>query len=167
MIITDQKLLRVKSEPVTTDDYIDTMVQQLKDANDTAWVEGCGLAGIQIGIKKRIAWLRTPSDEEIILVNPKILKTVGNTIEEEGCLSIPDNYVRVMRAEKIFVTFDTLRENDRVFEVDGYPARVIQHEIDHMNGILNIDKVHYGKSVGRNMPCPCGSGKKFKKCCLN
>lgn len=167
-IVTDEKILRQVSKPITKDDDIDTIVQQLKEANATAWTDGCGLAGIQIGIPKRIAWLNTGKSDkdEIILVNPEILKTQGpNVAHQEGCLSIPNKSTLVMRPQTIFVKFNTLDDDGKVYEVSGWTARAIQHEIDHMDGILNIDKEHVYLKCGRNEPCPCGSGKKFKKCC--
>lgn len=162
-IVTNQKFLRQKSEPINENDDIDSIVKKLKRANDTAWINGCGLAGIQIGIAKRIAWLNVEG-EEMILVNPVIHKQQNYSVQKEGCLSIPENNIDVRRADRIFFSTETIP--NQVIEATGFKARVIQHEIDHMDGILNIDKEYKFLNIGRNESCPCGSGKKYKKCCL-
>lgn len=167
LIVTDRDVLRQVSVPITPEDNVNEIVERLKEANATAWVEGCGLAGIQIGIAKRIAWCSVEGWEDLVLINPEIVKTEGTSIQAEGCLSIPGKHNTIVeRAERIF--FTTESRPGKVLEAEGFSARVIQHEIDHMNGILNIDKEYkFPEKIGRNDPCPCNSGKKYKKCCLN
>ena len=138
MIITDKKYLRQKSIDITEDDAIDNIVKQLKENNETAWTKGCGLAGIQIGINKRIAWLKI-NDEELILINPEITKYgESRSIELEGCLSIPNTLTKVRRSDYIEIVTNSFTQEKKHYS--GFIAKVIQHEIDHMNGILNIDK---------------------------
>ena len=136
-IVTDKKILRVKSEPVTKDENIDELVAKLKQANSET-KNGCGVASVQIGIHKRVAWLEVDG-QEIVLVNPLILKKSEKlTVEIESCLSIPVLKIPVRRFESIQVLVNEF--TDEVKIVNGFIARVIQHEIDHMNGILIIDK---------------------------
>jgi uncharacterized protein YecA (UPF0149 family) len=59
------------------------------------------------------------------------------------------------------------KNDGQLFSAEGKEAQIIQHEIDHMDGILIIDKEYKSNNVGRNDPCPCGSGKKYKKCCIS
>ena len=135
MIVTDQKILRQVSKD-TTQEEVDKLelVRKIQEANKTAWTKGAGLAAIQIGIPLRFAWYRI-EDKEGTLLNPKILTEFGKEILEEGCLSIPHKYTKVERAYSIeYLT------NGKKKKANGFKARLIQHEIDHMNGILNIDK---------------------------
>jgi peptide deformylase len=162
MIVTDQKILRQVSRPVTPDDDLEALTAQLKAANATAWTDGAGLAAIQIGVPIRFAWYIVDGVEKI-LVNPRIISRYDPIIGQEGCLSIPNKHIMVRRYSKIAIESD-----GQVRVATGFESRLIQHEIDHMDGILNIDKEYKPTpKVGRNEPCPCGSGKKYKKCCEN
>jgi len=99
---------------------------------------GVGLAASQVGIQKRIAVVN--AGECILkMVNPEILSKKGVSVMEEGCLSVPNKCVNVKRAEEIEVSY--LDENDKRCrrKFSGLAARIIQHEIDHLNGKLIID----------------------------
>jgi peptide deformylase len=103
---------------------------------------GVGLAANQVGISKRIISVLEDADHVNVYANPEIIKMSSSTIEsEEGCLSVPGVYGIVDRAKRIRVrALD--RHGRRVeFNVSGYVATIFQHEIDHLNGILFIDKV--------------------------
>lgn len=167
-IVCDIGILRAISKP--------TSIQQLEKINfkervqrslNQAWTRGYGLAAIQIGIPLRAAWFKVKyktHDWEKLLWNPEIIKTEGVLyFPEEGCLSIPGRRMNTKRHQKI-----TVRNGDgEIIEADGLQAVVLQHEIDHMNGILCIDHIMRTKDLpGRNDQCPCGSGRKYKKCCL-
>jgi len=135
MIETNQKKLRKVSRETSTQEVADLLlIDRLRAQNKAAWTDGCGLAAIQIGVPLRFAWYKC-NGKEGVLLNPKILKTWGSSIESEGCLSIPNKYVMVDRA----VTIEYLN-NGKKKKANGFLARLIQHEIDHMCGILNIDK---------------------------
>lgn len=141
-IITDQKILRTISKPTTSKEIEDLkIISRIREANKTAWVTGGGLAAIQIGIPLRVAWYKSDEGEGILL-NPVILKKFGTQEKYEGCLSIPDKYTLVERAYQIeYLT------NGKKKKATNFTARIIQHEIDHMDGILNIDKEK--KEVGK------------------
>ena len=100
-------------------------------------------------------------------INPKITQIAEPiVVPKEGCLSIPDNWVQTKRFRKITVTTLT-DEGIKSMEFSGFLAIVVQHEMDHMYGILNVDRRYIPPPVvGRNEKCPCGSGLKYKKCCL-
>ncbi|MFW6281000.1 MAG: peptide deformylase [Halanaerobium sp.] len=118
-----------------TNDLIDNMFETMY-AED-----GVGLAAPQVGILKRIAVVDIREGNKIVLINPEIIEEEGKTIREEGCLSIPDETGDVIRSEKIKVRSLDRKANEIEFEAEGLEARAIQHEIDHLNGILFIDKV--------------------------
>lgn len=106
---------------------------------------GIGLAASQVGITKSIAVVDAGTGL-IKMANPMIVSGKGSSSMEEGCLSVPDNYVNVKRAAEIAVSY--LDENDKECKKTfcGLVARVIQHEIDHLNGKLIIDYVSwYGR----------------------
>lgn len=130
-IITNQDALRVVSRD-TCQNEVDELdlITNLREANRFAWINGCGLAAIQIGIPLRFAWFNL-NDKEDILLNPKIVTRIGRQTLSEGCLSIPNKWFPVERAVEI--EYITNRKKKRA---KGFKARLIQHEIDHMDGIL-------------------------------
>lgn len=103
--------------------------------------DGVGLAGPQVGVSRRILVYREPDAEAQCLVNPEILKREGSETAEEGCLSLPMLYAPIARAKKIKVrAFDPLG-CPREFEAVDLAARIIQHECDHLDGILILDRL--------------------------
>ena len=106
---------------------------------------GVGLAANQIGIPWRLfvvnMGVETDKDNLITLINPEITAMEGNEMGEEGCLSIPDVIAEVNRATQIEVKAIDLNGNDIRFEAKGYLARALQHEMDHLNGVLFWDSL--------------------------
>jgi len=108
---------------------------------------GMGLAANQVGVLQRIIIVdTTPKDEHksykpIVFINPEILSYEGENIAEEGCLSFPGITKEIKRATQIKVRSWNINEEVMEIEAVGLPARVIQHEIDHLNGILFIDRM--------------------------
>jgi len=120
---------------------------------------GVGLAAPQIGISEPVCIIRYEG-YKMDLVNPRIVNKRGPiTVEPEGCLSIDNRIVDVPRWKQITIEADNF--GGQIQMNDPIVARIIQHEVDHLQGIIIIN---YNK-IGRNDPCPCGSGKKYKKCC--
>ena len=104
--------------------------------------EGIGLAGPQVGVSRRILVLREPeSDQAVCLVNPEILAMEGEEMGEEGCLSLPKLYAPVSRATHITVRACDTAGEARTFEAQGLHARIIQHEVDHLDGVLILDRL--------------------------
>lgn len=166
-IITDIDYLQQKSKKTTWAE-IDALnlKKRIIAANKTAWTEGHGLAAIQIGVPLMYGWIRYRNNnkewQEIELLNPVIIKNSGAVvIGKEGCLSLPDQWFRTLRYEKTIY-----RNGDKIFTAQGWPAIIVQHEIDHIYGILCTARRYEDTKIGRNAPCPCKSGKKYKKCCL-
>lgn len=169
-IITDEKILHQISKPTTWEEIKKLKLKErLQEAIKGAWIEGVGLAAIQIGIPLQYAWykFKDPVHNGVYiegeLLNPVIKSKTDLTICREGCLSIPNHWAKTERYQRIELNND----GGPVFVTSVFEAWVIQHEIDHMNGILvtDIEKDKY-HTLGRNDPCGCGSGKKYKKCCL-
>ena len=101
---------------------------------------GIGLAGPQVGVEKRIFVCHVPNDEPHIFINPEIIGTSQEiTPYEEGCLSIPGVYSDIMRPSSIILQAWNLEGKPFKMEVEGILSRVIQHEIDHLKGVLFID----------------------------
>ena len=106
---------------------------------------GVGLAANQIGVPRRIFVVNmgvdTDNDNLITLINPEITATEGSELGEEGCLSIPDVVAKVKRATQIEIKAVDLNEKDVRYEASGFLARALQHEMDHLNGILFWDSL--------------------------
>jgi peptide deformylase len=105
--------------------------------------QGIGLAAPQINISKRItvidvSFKKNPK-EKLVLINPEIIDRTGKTLEEEGCLSLPDIREKVYRAEWVKVRAQDVEGNTFEIEGDDLLGRCMQHEIDHLDGILFID----------------------------
>ncbi len=105
--------------------------------------DGIGLAAPQVGMLIRLLVTDvSPLDKNygaMIFVNPTILESWGESSEEEGCLSIPGIRENVVRTEEILLKYQTIKGEEKTEKYEGWMARVIQHEIDHLNGILFID----------------------------
>ncbi len=140
-------VLRRKTDRVTSingaiERLIDDMVETMHAA------PGVGLAANQVGVSLQIAVIDLSTREEkekhhplLVIVNPEILSLEGSVVEEEGCLSIPEYAEKVKRASRVKV-----RAQDRTgkifeLEAEGLLAKALQHEIDHLNGLLFIDRL--------------------------
>ena len=106
---------------------------------------GIGLAGPQIGVSKRITVidhsLGERVDDLLVLVNPDIVETSGECMLEEGCLSVPGIYEELLRPERVVCRYQDLDGVECEIERDDFLARVIQHEADHLNGVLFVDRL--------------------------
>jgi peptide deformylase len=140
--------LRQPVKPVKPVENIDGTTQKMiEDMSYTMYnSKGVGLAAIQVGFEKSlIIYDVLPGEEKgslQVLINPKIIESNGRIIsEKEGCLSVPDLRADVKRAESILVEgFDREGKPLRI-DAEGYLAIVLQHEIDHLNGILFLDHI--------------------------
>lgn len=132
--------LRNKAHPVET---INADIKKVStDMLETMYDEnGIGLAATQVNIQKRIVVIDLSEEktEPLILINPVITKLEGKETMREGCLSVPDYYDTVERAENIVFNYKTLEDELVTLETDGLLAVCVQHEIDHLNGKLFID----------------------------
>lgn len=134
--------LRQKAERVATIDV--RIAALLEDMLETMYAApGIGLAAPQIGVAERIIVLDVGSKEEpkpIRLINPEILAAEGEVVEaEEGCLSLPNQFAPVKRPGQVTVRYTDETGEEREIEADGLLARCLQHEIDHLDGVLFTD----------------------------
>jgi peptide deformylase len=152
------------SEPTKPVENIDEKTQNLvKDMASIMYqAPGIGLAAIQVGINKSLlVYDISPRDEKRslqVLINPRILESEGTTIsEDEGCLSVPDFRANVKRAASVLVEGFDNKEKPLRIEAQGLLAVLLQHEIDHLNGILFIDRISslkrgmYKRRVKKNL----------------
>lgn len=135
------EILRKKSKRV---EIIDEKIKEIiKDMIETLHkYDGVGLAAVQVGILKQIIVIQESEDSEVlVIINPEIVSQSGTKIVEEGCLSFPNKFAKIERPEKI--TIRALDENGKKIEIKGKDllAQAISHEIDHLNGIVFIDKI--------------------------
>lgn len=120
----------------------DELVQLLEDMYETMMAhDGVGIAAPQIGKNLQVAIVEVDEEDRFELINPEIIESSGESVDVEGCLSIPHTYGTVKRADEITVRYFDREGEEMEVQAFGYLARAIQHEIDHLNGVLFIDKM--------------------------
>ena len=140
-----EDILKLKAKEVENlDGEIAQLVERMNYTLHNTY-SAIGLAAPQVGESLRLSVIDLSmgekKDDQILLINPEILEAEGNETGDEGCLSFPGLSMTINRAAKIFLkTFDINGKEIRK-EIDGFLARVIQHEIDHLDGTLIIDRV--------------------------
>lgn len=157
--ILEEDCQRVTEFGDSTKELAQDLIDTVKNATDP---QGAGLAAPQIGVSKRMCVVRrffpnpnNPdeiSSQEFILINPKIIsKSEEKYIDIEGCLSIPDTYGKVERFNRIVVEAKNVKGEKFKIKADAFFARVIQHEIDHLDGVLfttkTIGETYTGKEL--------------------
>ena len=137
-------LLKQKSAPVTI--ITDEIIQLAKDMAETMYdAPGVGLAAPQIGVLQRVIVIdvaaKNDAPQLITVINPVVIHGEGETFEEEGCLSVPDFSANVKRHERVVVKGLSLEGQERIWHADDLLAVAFQHEIDHLDGILFVDRL--------------------------
>ena len=139
-------VLRKRAEPVTEITEAERQLAEQMLLTLEATGNGIGLAATQVGVLKRLIIVNIGEDDDeeyepLVLFNPEILSAEGEVVVEEGCLSIPDVTADVKRPESIVVEGIDIQSEPVHIETDGLLARVLLHEIDHLNGVLFIDRI--------------------------
>ena len=148
-----EDILRLKAARVADTEFNSDWLMQLASAMIATMLErsGLGIASPQVYISKRVIIVASrpnlrypdaPEMDAVVMVNPEILEQSDVTVlGEEGCLSVPNERGQVQRAQSIKVLYHTLTGElmESIFE--GFPARIVQHEIDHLNSILFVDRL--------------------------
>lgn len=159
IITLPDKRLRQKSEKVYSVtpeiiDLVNNMTNVALDWEDSRPHEvSAALAAVQIGAMKRVIIIRSNFEDKDIrdftaLINPQIIKFEGDILTDyEGCLSVPDIYGEVPRYNKIRIKALDINGNEIRFKADGFLARTLQHEVDHINGIVFIDHIRDKKDA--------------------
>ena len=142
ILIEPDPILRKKCEPLENVD--DDVRKLMNDMLETMYkAPGIGLAAIQVGILKRIVVIDISKEEEknpLFLANPEIIyKSKNTSVYEEGCLSLPGQFAEIERPAECHIKYIDYNGKEKKLETKGLLATCIQHEIDHLNGILFID----------------------------
>lgn len=144
------KELRVKSRELTPDEFGPELGKLAEDMIETMYAaDGVGLAAPQIGRNIRvIVYDVSPErNEPHALVNPRIIEATGAQTSEEGCLSVPELRGKVRRAERVVVEGLSIEGRPVRIEAEGLPAKMFQHECDHLDGVLFCDRLSTAKKL--------------------
>ena len=149
------KLLQVKlygcevlkriAEPL--EELTEEMKVFIVDLTNTMYeTEGVGIAAPQVGMSKRIFicdpdYSKTNVKNPMVLINPELIEFEGEQITEEGCLSLPNIYEKVKRFEYVKIQYRDIHWNQQTVSADGIFATILQHELDHLNGIYLVDRI--------------------------
>jgi len=139
------KRLAEHSEKITEiDETLKTLIEDMAETMFEA--PGAGLAAVQVGVNKQLIVVNTTGEDEensyMALINPEIVEADGEFIsEDEGCLSVPEFRATVKRFSRVKVTAQDVDGNPMELNEEGFPAVVLQHEIDHLKGVLFINRI--------------------------
>ena len=135
-------LLREQSQTIREiNSFLDEMVARMAELMQDE--KGVGLAAPQVGWRFRMVVANPTMEPRKVeaLINPVIVKRWGNVVGDEGCLSVPGIFAKVKRAERILIRGTRLDNSAVEFEAEGFPARLWQHELDHLEGSLFVDRI--------------------------
>jgi peptide deformylase len=137
------RVLKKKAKKIT--DFNQDLLSLIQEMKQTLGEKGVGLAAPQVGQSLRLFIIRW-ENQELVLINPRIVFSSSNKIEaEEGCLSLPGLSVNVKRSDKIDIEAYNEQGIITRMTLEGWIARIFQHEFDHLNGILIIDRAGFWK----------------------
>lgn len=148
-----EDVLKLKATSVSNEEFGSQWLYELAQALNTTMLDrnGVGIAAPQVYISKRVIIIASranprypdaPEMDPVVMVNPEIIDFSHETnLGEEGCLSVPDQRGEVARATTIHVKYFTLNGEQIEATFTGFPARIVQHEVDHLNGILFVDRL--------------------------
>ena len=146
-------VLSLLAAPVTETEFAGQWLSELAAALHATMLErnGVGIAAPQVYVSKRMIIVASrpnprypdaPEMDAVVMVNPEILSfSEATLLGEEGCLSVPNQRGEVVRAEQIRVRYQTLSGEVIETAFSGFPARIVQHEVDHLNGVLFVDRL--------------------------
>ncbi|KPJ59766.1 MAG: hypothetical protein AMJ46_09730 [Latescibacteria bacterium DG_63] len=140
-------LKRRATEIEEIDDSVRKLAAEMFETLDAS--QGVGLAAPQIGVSRRLIVLSIPLEDntrwKFVVVNPEIVTKKGKSALEEGCLSVPGVYEEIVRSEEVEVRGLNLEGEEITIEGKGLLARALQHEIDHLEGVLIVDRLSSAK----------------------
>ncbi|WP_234856315.1 peptide deformylase [Acinetobacter junii] len=148
-----EEILKIKAALVSDTEFNSEWLLQLASAMHATMLErnGVGIAAPQVYISKRVIIVASrpnprypdaPEMDAVVMVNPEILEFSHATcLGEEGCLSLPDERGQVQRAQSVKVRYHTLQGEVIETTFDGFPARIVQHEVDHLDGVLFVERL--------------------------
>ena len=135
----DPRLKKVAEPVVNIDDKLRQLVADMAETMYEA--PGIGLAATQVDVHRRVVVIDVSEEKNELraFINPVLVQCTGSHVGEEGCLSVPGIYDKVERAERVVVNYLDLDGKAQTLEADGLLAVCIQHEIDHLNGVVFVD----------------------------
>ncbi|MFW2077177.1 peptide deformylase [Acinetobacter sp. ULE_I010] len=148
-----EEILALVAAPVTESEFASEWLEILSQSMQATMLlrNGVGIAAPQIYVSKRLIIVASrpnlrypdaPNMDAIVMINPEITKrSIQMVLGEEGCLSVPDERGQVARADQISVQYFTLAGEKIYQDFSGFPARIVQHEIDHLDGILFVERI--------------------------
>lgn len=140
LIAPDERLKTPSYEITSLTDELDALIEDLHDTMQAH--DGIGISACQVGMMERICLVQIDEDDDLlVMINPKIVSSKGTSLDVEGCLSLPYVYGTVKRAEEIIVEYYDEQGEPMELKASGYLARCIQHEVDHLDGILFSTKI--------------------------
>ena len=146
LVYPDPRLKQISSPVEKFDDSLRNFIRDLADTMENG--PGCvGIAAPQVGKFERIVIIdlsskpKNPNQGRLILINPVIKEESGKSIGREGCLSVPDYTGNISRSKKITLSAFDETGKAHSYEMKGFEARVVQHEIDHLDGLLFLDRL--------------------------
>jgi peptide deformylase len=143
-----QKAKRVKIIDKSVRKLVSDMQETLRTAS------GVGLAANQVGVTLRLIVINLPKNECKVIINPEVIRRIGSRIVNEGCLSIPGYVGEIKRSEMVRVKAQDARGKEIRIKADGLLAEVLEHEIDHLNGILYVDHLESQDKLRKIEPPP-------------
>jgi peptide deformylase len=145
-LVLRQKAKRVATIDGSIQKLIDDMIETMRA------VHGVGLAAPQIGMSLRIAVIEIPEKEVITLINPEIVKRQGERVVREACLSVPDYYGEIKRSEVVKVKAQDRQGKEFRLKGEELLAQALEHETDHLNGILYVDHIEGPDKLWKETP---------------
>ncbi|MDP8924074.1 MAG: peptide deformylase [Chloroflexota bacterium] len=140
IVVLGNPVLRQKARKVSRIDQsiaklVEDMIETMRDA------PGVGLAAPQIGVPLQVAVIETEPEQVHVIVNPEIVRLEGEHVLDEGCLSVPGYWAPVTRAERVTVKARDLKGKEIRLTGEGLFGQALQHEIDHLNGMVYVDRL--------------------------
>ncbi len=140
IVVLGNPVLRQKARKISRIDQsiaklVEDMIETMRDA------PGVGLAAPQIGVPLQVAVVETEPEQVHVIVNPEIVKLDGEHLLDEGCLSVPGYWAQVRRAERVTVKARDLKGKEIRLTGEGLFGQALQHEIDHLNGLVYVDRL--------------------------
>ncbi len=147
----NEPVLRQKAKRVSRIDgsiqrLIDNMIETMQQAN------GVGLAAPQVGVPLRVIVLQMPGEELVVIINPELVKSAGEQEVTEGCLSIPGYFGEIKRSASVTVKGKDRQGKAIRIKATGLKAEALEHELDHLNGVLYIDHLESQDNLHRIAP---------------
>ena len=144
--VLQQKAKRVSSIDGSVQRLIDDMLETMPHAG------GVGLAAPQIGVSLRVITLQVPDEEPMVMINPEVVKRSGEREVSEGCLSVPGYVGEIKRSESVTVKGQDRHGKSIRFKATGLMAQALEHELDHLNGLLYLDHLESREDLHRIEP---------------